>query len=563
MDSSPFLMQERMGIELMAKNKKAGFEPDMQDAVIYTRYSSHNQRDCSIEQQVADCEIFARQNNLRVVKVYADRHLSGTTDNRPQFQQMLKDAAHGHWAYVICWKIDRFARNRYDSATYKFRLKKAGVRVLYAKESIPDGPEGILLESVLEGSAEYYSAALAQNIRRGMKYNAEQCKVNSGSIPFGYCKGPDGRFAIHEANAEVVREIFRKAAAGMPFVDIANDLNSRGLKTSRGGRWNKGSFRLLMNEAYIGVYHFSDTRIEGGMPALIDQGTFGAANERLKANSSVRGRHQDGGDYLLTGKLKCAHCGSYMIGFSGTGKSGELHYYYGCQKRRRERACKKVNVPREWIERVVVKAALDYVLRPDVMEWIADAVMEYQEREAASAQLAALTAELEENQKATDNVMKAIEAGIITSTTKQRLLDLEAKAQDLKRAIELEKLSHVRLERDQVLFWLDRFRGGSLQSQEFRRKVIDAFVSVVYLSDDHLRIAFNYSGGSNAEADFDLVMDAEAAAGELSKKFAQGHVASAKSNGQMNFIRLSILFCRNIARPPCLWGVWHHADALP
>lgn len=506
--------------------KKKPIEPEMQDAVIYTRYSSHNQRDCSIEQQVADCEIFARQNNLRVVKVYADRHLSGTTDNRPQFQQMLKDASHGHWAYVICWKIDRFARNRYDSATYKFRLKKAGVRVLYAKESIPDGPEGILLESVLEGSAEYYSAALAQNIRRGMKFNAEQCKVNSGSIPFGYCKGPDGRFAIHEANAEVVREIFRKAAAGMPFVDIANDLNSRGLKTSRGGRWNKGSFRLLMNEAYIGVYHFSDTRIEGGMPALIDQGTFWAANERLKANSSVRGRHQDGGDYLLTGKLKCAHCGSYMIGFSGTGKSGELHYYYGCQKRRRERACKKANVPREWIERVVVKAALDYVLRPEVMEWIADAVMEYQEREAASAQLAALTAELEENRKATDNVMKAIEAGIITSTTKQRLLDLEAKAQDLKRAIELEKLSHVRLERDQILFWLDRFRGGSLQSQEFRRKVIDAFVSVVYLFDDHLRIAFNYSGGSNAEADFDLVMDAEAAAGELSKKFAQGHVAS-------------------------------------
>ena len=76
------------------------------------------------------------------MKVYADRHLSGTTDNRPQFQQMLKDAAHGHWAYVICWKIDRFARNRYDSATYKFRLKKAGVRVLYAKESIPDARRG-------------------------------------------------------------------------------------------------------------------------------------------------------------------------------------------------------------------------------------------------------------------------------------------------------------------------------------------------------------------------------------------------------------------------------------
>lgn len=501
----------------MKKKVSTAPEPDIQDAVIYARYSSHNQRDCSIEQQVADCEIFARQNNLRVVKVYADRHLSGTNDQRPQFQQMLKDASHGHWPFVICWKIDRFARNRYDSATYKYKLKKAGVRVLYAKESIPDGPEGILLESVLEGSAEYYSASLAQNIRRGMKYNAEQGKVNSGSIPFGYCKGSDGRFAIHEANADVVREIFRKAAAGVSFVDIANDLNSRGLKTSRGGRWNKNSFRLLRNESYIGVYHFSDTRIEGGMPAIIDQGTFLAANARLDANRSVRGRHQDGGDYLLTGKLKCAHCGSYMIGFSGTGKSGDLHYYYGCQKRRREQACKKANVPRDWIERVVVKAALDYVLRPDVMEWIADSVMEYQEREAASSQLASLTAELEDNQKATDNIMKAIEAGIITATTKQRLLELEAKAQDLKRAIELEKLSHVRLERDQILFWLSRFQGGSLQSQDFRRKVIDTFVSVVYLSDDHLRIAFNYSGSSRSEADFNIVMDAESAAAACPK----------------------------------------------
>ena len=250
------------------------------------------------------------------------------------------------------------------------------------------------------------------------------------------------------------------------------------------------------------------------MPAIIDLGTFLAANERMNANRRVRGRHHDGGDYLLTGKLKCAHCGSYMIGFSGTAKNGESHYYYGCQKRRRERACKKANVPREWIEKVVVKAALDYVLQPDVMEWITDAVMEYQEREAASSQLAALTAELEENQKATDNVMRAIEAGIITATTKQRLLDLETKAKDLKRAIELEKLSHVRLEREQILYWLEQFQGGSLQSQEFRRKVIDTFVSVVYLSDDHLRIAFNYSGQNRSEADFNLIMDAESASAD-------------------------------------------------
>ena len=139
---------------------------------------------------------------------------------------MLKDAEKGHWQYVLTWKVDRFARNRYDSATYKFRLKRCGVQVIYAKEAIPDGPEGILLESVLEGSAEYYSANLSQNIKRGMRYNAQECKVNNGSMPFGYCKGPDGRYAIVDAEAAIVQEIFQKVGQGVPFAHIANDLNA-------------------------------------------------------------------------------------------------------------------------------------------------------------------------------------------------------------------------------------------------------------------------------------------------------------------------------------------------
>lgn len=486
---------------------------EWQDAVIYARYSSHNQRDCSIEQQVADCEAYAKQNNLRVVKIYADRHLSGTNDKRPEFQKMLRDAAHGRWPFVICWKLDRFARNRYDSATYKYRLKRHGVRVLYAKENIPDGPEGILLESVLEGSAEYYSAALSQNIRRGMHFNALDCKVNSGSMPYGYCKGEDGRFAIREDQAEVVREIFRKTADGIPFVDIANDLNGRGLKTSRGNRWNKGSFhRLLKNENYIGVYKFSDVRVEGGMPVIIEPALFWEVNQHLKAKKNPQGRHRENGDYLLTGKLKCAHCDSYMVGFSGTGKHGEMHYYYGCKKRRLERACTKKNVRRDWIEDIVVKSTLDYVLQPHVIQWIADAVIEYQNREAASFEMESLKAQKSENEKALNNMLKAIEAGIITASTKRRLEELEAAGREIDRAIEVEAASHTHLDREQVVYWLEQFRGGDVDSQAFRRKVVEAFVSVIYLSDDHLRIAFNYSGNRN-EADYALVMDAEAVAG--------------------------------------------------
>lgn len=489
------------------------FEPDMQDCVVYARYSSHSQKDTSIEDQVADIEVYCRLNNLRIVKVYADRHLTGRSDQRPQFQQMMKDAAHRRWAYVVVWKTDRFARNRYDSATYKYRLKRYGVRVLSAKESIPEGPEGILLESVLEGSAEYYSANLAQNIRRGMLSNARDCKVNSGSIPFGYRKGEDGRFAIHEAEAEIVREIYRKVAEGAAFVDLCNDLNGRGIKTKKGGLWNKGSFhRMLTNETYIGVYRYSDVRIEGGVPAIIDKALFLEVGQKLKTKKNPQGRHRENGEYMLTGKLFCGPCGSPMVGVAGTGKHGELHHYYVCQKRRRREGCEKQNVVRDWIERVVVSATLEAVLQPEVIEWVADQVMAYQEREANSAQLLSLRDQLEASQKGIENILKAIEAGIITPSTKRRLQELEAEAQRLENAIIVEEKSITRLERDFIIYWMEKFRGGSLDDAAFRRRVIDSFVAAVYLWDDHIRIAFNYSGSRNT-VERRIVTEAEALAG--------------------------------------------------
>ncbi len=493
--------------------KKKDIEQPEKLCVVYARYSSHSQRDVSIEQQVADCEAYAKMNGYRVMKVYADRHISGTTDKRPQFQKMLKDAEKGHWQYVLTWKVDRFARNRYDSATYKFRLKRCGVQVIYAKEAIPDGPEGILLESVLEGSAEYYSANLSQNIKRGMRYNAQECKVNNGSMPFGYCKGPDGRYAIVDAEAAIVQEIFQKVGQGVPFAHIANDLNARGIRTKRGNLWNKGSFHGMMkNESYIGVYTYSDVRVEGGMPAIIDKALFLEVDHKLKTKKNPQGRHRENGDYLLTGKLFCGPCGSPMVGVSGTGRHGELHYYYTCQKRRLEHTCTKDNVQRDWIERTIVEAALNHVLKPEVMEWIADAVMTYQARQENSAVLVGLRDDLKETKKSIDNMLKAIEAGIITESTKERLVQLESEKKRIENAICMEEACFTHVDRDFLIYWMERFRGGSLNDAAFRRKVIQSFVNSVYLWDDHLRIAFNYTG-KGSTVDSALVLHAEKTAG--------------------------------------------------
>ena len=154
--------------------------------VIYARYSSENQREESIEGQLRECKGFAKKNDIQIVGSYIDRALSAKTDNRPEFQRMIKESSGSLFDVIIVWKLDRFARNRYDSAHYKTLLRKNGVKVISATEAISDGAEGILLESMLEGMAEYYSVELAEKTLRGMTENALACKSNGGILPIGY-----------------------------------------------------------------------------------------------------------------------------------------------------------------------------------------------------------------------------------------------------------------------------------------------------------------------------------------------------------------------------------------
>lgn len=154
--------------------------------IIYARYSSDNQREESIDGQIRECKEFAEKNDIRIIDTYIDRAFSATTDKRPAFQKMIKDSAKNMFDVIIVWKLDRFARNRYDSAHYKAQLRKNGVKVISANEDISEGSEGIILESVLEGMAEYYSADLSEKVIRGLTENAMKCKFNGGPITFGF-----------------------------------------------------------------------------------------------------------------------------------------------------------------------------------------------------------------------------------------------------------------------------------------------------------------------------------------------------------------------------------------
>lgn len=281
--------------------------------VAYYRYSGgSHQTEQSIEGQRRDCENYARIHGMVILHEYIDRHISGKTDDRPEFQQMIADAGKGMFDYVICWKTDRIARSRYDSIVYKKKLRDNGVELLYAAEANVEGSGGIIVEGLMEALAEYYSAELAEKVRRGMRESALKGKAIGSSRPLGLTVDKDKKYIIDPAGAAAVRYIFEQYAAGAASSSIVAHLNEQGLCTSRGNPFNKSSVvRIIRNEVYRGVYVSPkfDVRIEGAVPAIIDDDLWERAQKMFVRNRQSRSPRNDRADYILSGKLFCGECG--------------------------------------------------------------------------------------------------------------------------------------------------------------------------------------------------------------------------------------------------------------
>ena len=298
-------------------------------AVIYARYSSDNQREESIEGQIRECTAFAEKNGITILRHYIDRAFSAKTDNRPEFQNMIKDSGKRLFDMIIVWKLDRFARNRYDSARYKATLKKNGVKVVSATEVISDGAEGIIPESVLEGYAEYYSADLSEKVVRGMTENALKSKYNGGTRPIGYLIDSDQCFQLDPLTVSFVREAFQRYDEGATMTQIRDWLNEQGVKNTRGQKMTYNSVQhLLNNRRYIGEYTYRDIVVPDGIPAIVPQDLFDRVQEKLAKNKKAPARHKAEDDYLLTTKLFCGYYGAYLCGESGTSHTGTVHHYY-------------------------------------------------------------------------------------------------------------------------------------------------------------------------------------------------------------------------------------------
>lgn len=322
-------------------------------AALYARYSSDNQREESIEAQLAILHKFCVDNGYTVVAEYCDRAKSATTANRPDFLRMIDDSKNKEFDFVIVHKLDRFSRDRYDSAFFKRELKRNNVKLISVLERLDDSPESIILESLLEAMAEYYSRNLGREVMKGLGVNAKKCIWNGGSPPLGY-DIVDQRLVINPEEAKAVQIIFEMTADGFGYGAIVDKLNLLGYKTKKGQPFGKNSiYEIIRNEKYKGVYVFNKraskhnnhafkpdeevVRIEGGCPAIVPKELWERANAVRRASRSHYTNAKR--TYLLTGLLYC-ECGGKLHGNVRQHKKRGLEYTtYRCSERVNKRDC--------------------------------------------------------------------------------------------------------------------------------------------------------------------------------------------------------------------------------
>ena len=384
---------------------------------------------------------------------------------------------------MTVYKFDRFSRNKYETAIYKKALRDNGVKVISATELIPDSPEGIIFESMLEGYAEYYSAELSQKVRRGMNETRLKGNYTGGHILYGY-KKQDKKLVIDEERAEVVRFIFEQYSIGVYVKNILLELDRRGV-TYKGKPFVRSTvYNILKNEKYAGIYHFNGQIIENMFPQIVPTDIF--EKVRAKVQKNHYGKHSVQVVYLLRNKLKCGYCGQSVNAECGTSQNGEKKYYYKCLGKKHHR-CNKSVIRKDILEKLVLDKIVSELNRPQIMNAVVANLMQIQELQAKEASaLNMILKEKRQTDTALNNLMAAIEQGIISNTTNKRLHELESKQEELERQILIEKSKlALQLSEDTVR----KFYTDALKAEP--KLLIDCLIKEIILYDDKIEIYFN------------------------------------------------------------------------
>lgn len=486
----------------------------------YARFSSDNQRTESIDAQIRAMKKYCQQQKWQIVATYVDEARSATTDRRPNFQKMIEDSSKGLFDIVLVHKLDRFSRNRYDSAIYKSRLKKNHVTIASVLERIDDSPESVMMEAMLEGMAEYYSKNLSREVMKGMNETALQCKHTGGCCPLGYDLDSDKKLIINPHEAEAVRIIFEMFDRGCGYTAIINYLNEHDYHPKRGGVFGKNSLcNILSNEKYKGVFVFNKTdskdcngrrngnrhkddseiiRIEDGCPAIVSKELFDRVQKRKAANKRNTGRYHSKEFYLLTGEIFCGVCGKRMQGnlrFSGGTKARLCTYR--CNTRRKE--CRNKEVNKDYLDVYIVELLRQKIFNSRSLRKIANDINKYIRRynQEYDQHFSELQNQLAETENSLANLTAAIEKGIITESVIERAEQLEAERVEL--SSRLREMHHFEeLEYDMLSPLIDRLKQLERNTEEFRG-FVQTYIRKVTVFPFHLEIELNTGLGISTE----------------------------------------------------------------
>lgn len=500
------------------RKKQINVESSPKIAVAYARYSSNNQREESIDAQLRAIREYCEKNNIILLECFVDEALTGQNDDRKNFQRMINAIFRNHIKVdtILVHKFNRFARNKFDSAIHKKRLKDIGVRVISVTQPIENTPEGAMLETIIEAMDEYYSANLALEVKKGLKENALNGRHTGGTVAFGFSINEEGKYIPNES-AEIVKRIFREYAAEIPKTEICERLNREGIKNGRGNTFNVRSlYDMLRNEKYIGNYIYTlgneTIRLDGIIQPIIDRDLWVRVQKLCNQPVKARMRHQKA-RYFLTGKIVCGICGASFCGAgSKRMRNGDLYYYYKCNgKTKHKNGCCNPSLNKLWFETKVLRAVVNAVMDENRLKEIARLTFdelqalkkspaetlkklqkEYAEIKQKQSRLAVLFVDGNFDKEMLDAQNKALAS---------RKFEIENEIEKQKAAAEADGVTEQEIF-DYVFNYIEKLKkDNSSNNDEFMRSVFNAFVEKIVVNEKSITVFLN--------ADFSILADGD------------------------------------------------------
>lgn len=452
--------------------------------VLYLRYSSDKQTEQSIEGQERVCLDFCNKNNYVITEKYIDRAKSASTkiEKRTSFNRMIKDSEKKEFEIVVVYKLDRFARDRYDSAIYKSKLKKNGVKLISATENITDSPEGIILESVLEGMAEFYSKELSQKVKRGMRETQLKGNFTGGVIPLGY-KLENKKLVADAITSKWILDAFKRCADGEPIISIVNDFNKLGRKTTHNKPFKKNSFsNIFKNKKYIGVVTIDDHVYIRDELKIVPIDLFNKVQEKMENRKRSFYVDKTSSNYLLTKKIYCGKCGNSLSGSSSINKSNNKFYYYICSGVKKG-VCNLKPTRRDDIEKQV-KNRISELLTDEVIIEISKNIYNLIVDDDFNNELKEITDNIEKINFNINNLIGIVKDSGVDEIVKLELQKLSKEKKTLESNLEyyLSRQDKVSIENIQK-FLFDFVRNDTQDEKNYWYKLIDLLVEKIIFYD--------------------------------------------------------------------------------